>query len=1019
MRFTDWIQHHHRSILFLLSILGLGGLASSLSLPVSLFPKVDFPRVVVELDAGDRPAERMAIEVTWPVEEAVRAVPGVRSVRSATSRGSSEISINFDWGIDMVAGMLQVESAVGQAMGSLPSGVSFDVRRMDPTVFPVLGYSLVSDQESLSALRDIALYQVRPVLSTVTGVARVEVQGGAVEEYRVTVDPARLDAYGLSLSNVADALSASNVITAVGKLEENARLYLVLTDTRFTNLDQVGDTILRTGRDGLVRLSDIATVTRGTEPQWTRVTADGHDAVLFQVYQQPGSNTVSIADEARAKLAEIRKTLPKDVRVANWYDQSELILTSADTTRDMVVVGVVLAALILLLFLRNLRVTFIAALTVPMVLAATVLLLNVLGMSFNIMTLGGMAAAVGLIIDDAIVMIEHVMRRVRGMRGDHRAGVMAAAAEFTRPLAGSSASTIIIFAPLAFLSGVTGAFFKALSLTMAASLVISFLTAWLAVPILALHLLRPKDTSQEEAGALTRFSHRAYGAALRVGLRFPVLILLLLVVPLAYFGWTSYRAVGTGFMPPMDEGGFIIDTLSAPGTSLEETDRMVRQIGEILRQTPEVATYSRRTGLQLGGALTEANNGDFFVRLKPMPRRGIEEVMDDVRRRIERSIPGLDIEMAQLMEDLIGDLTAVPQPIEIKVFSDDGQLLSKIAPKVADAIGRVPGVVDVFDGVVVAGDALEIRVDRTKAALEGMKPDDVSSALGQFLDGVVTTSVRKGPKMVGVRVWIPKAARRRQDEIARLRIRAPDGHVLPLSRVATIKVLTGQPEIMREDLKRMVAVTGRISGRDLGSTVRDVKAVLDRPGMLPPGVYYRMGGLYAQQQIAFHGLLTVFVAAVLLVFVLLLFLYESYRVALSMMITTLLAVAAVFGGLLLTGTDLDITAMMGMTMVVGIVTEVSIFYFSEYQTLDPDIPPFERLIRAGANRMRPIAMTTFAAILALLPLALGLGRGAAMLRPLAIAIISGLVVQLPLVLTVLPGLMAVLRAGRTRAPPTP
>ena len=1014
MRFTDWVQHHHRSILFLLSILGIGGLASSLSLPVSLFPKVDFPRVVVELDAGDRPAERMAIEVTWPIEEAVRAVPGVRSVRSATSRGSSEISINFDWGVDMVAGMLQVESAVGQAMASVPAGVSFDVRRMDPTVFPVLGYSLVSDQESLSSLRDIALYQVRPVLSTVTGVARVEVQGGAVEEYRVTVDPARLDSYGLTLADVADALSASNVIMAVGRMEENARLYLVLADTQFASFEQVGDTVLRTGKDGLVRLSDIATVSRGIEPQWTRVTADGHDAVLFQVYQQPGSNTVAIADEARAKLDVIEKTLPKDVRVANWYDQSELILTSADTTRDMVVIGVVLAALVLLLFLRNLRVTFIAAITVPMVLAATVLLLSVLGMSFNIMTLGGMAAAVGLIIDDAIVMIEHVIRRVRGMRGDHRGGVMTAAAEFTRPLAGSSASTIVIFAPLAFLSGVTGAFFKALSLTMAASLVISFLTAWLAVPILALHLLRPKDTEQEEAGAITRFFHRAYGGILRIALRFPVLILLL-VVPLAYFGWTSYGAVGTGFMPPMDEGGFIIDTLSAPGTSLDETDRMVRQIGDILRHTPEVATYSRRTGLQLGGALTEANNGDFFVRLKPTPRRGIEEVMDDVRARIERSIPGLDIEMAQLMEDLIGDLTAVPQPIEIKLFSDDGKLLSDLAPKVADAIGSVPGVVDVFDGVVVAGDALEIRVDRTKAALEDMKPDDITSALGSFLDGVVTTSIRKGPKMVGVRVWIPREARGRRDEIARLRIRAPDGHVFPLSRVATIQVLTGQPEIMREDLKRMVAVTGRITGRDLGSTVRDVKAVLDRPGLLPPGVYYRLGGLYAQQQIAFRGLLTVFVAAVLLVFVLLLFLYESYRVALSMMVTTLLAVAAVFTGLLLTGTDLDITAMMGMTMVVGIVTEVSIFYFSEHQTLDPDLPAFDRLIRAGTNRMRPIAMTTFAAILALLPLALGLGRGAAMLRPLAIAIISGLVVQLPLVLTVLPGLMAALRAGR-RAP---
>jgi len=1001
MSFTDWVQRHRRSILFLIVVLAMGGLASSLKLPVALFPHVDFPRVVVNLDAGDRPAEQMAIEVTWPVEEAVRAVPGVRNVRSITSRGSAEISINFDWGVNMVAAALQVESAISQVSSGLPQGTTFQVRRMDPTVMPVLAYSITSDIHSLVELQDIALYQLRPLLSTVKGVAKVGVQGGAREEYQVVVDPARLVSFGLSLSDVAKAVSGANVITAVGKIEDHYKLYLTISDTRFHDLNQIRETILRSGGNGLVRLDDIATVSRGTVPQWTRATADGHDAVLFQIYQQPGGNTVQIAGEIKNKLAGFRPNLPKGIRIANWYDQSQLIVASANSVRDAIIIGVLFAVFVLWLFLRNIKMTFIAAITVPCVVAATILLLYALHMSFNIMTLGGMAAAIALIIDDMIVMQEQIVRGLRSGVGEHHARVMKAVQEFTRPLAGSSASTIIIFTPMAFLSGVTGAFFKSLSLTMASSLIISFFVAWLAVPLLADHLLNKKDADREEDGTLTRIFHRSYEAVMEHVLARPGLVMLM-IVPLIIIGWFSYRHLGSGFMPKMDEGGFILDYRSFPGTSLKETDRLLRQVESILQQTPDVQTYSRRTGFALGGTLSEANEGDFFVRLKSLPRRPIETVMDDVRNRIEHSVPGLQIEMALLMEDLIGDLTAVPQPIEIKLFSDDGGLLMKLGPQVAAVIRKIPGVVDVKDGIVLAGDALDIRVNRDKASLEGVTPEEVTQTLSDFLTGAVTTRIQQGPKMIGVRVRIPDDVRARVSDILNLRFRAPDGHLFPLKRVATLKAVTGQPQIMRDDLKRMIAVTGRISGRDMGSVIRDVKSVLKRPGLIPKGVYYSLGGLYAQQRIAFTGLITVFVSAVILVFLLLLFLYERFRVAVAILINTLLALAAVFIGLYVTGTEINISSMMGMTMIVGIVTEVAIFYFSEYRTLPAELEKETALIQAGKNRMRPIAMTTFAAILALLPLAMGIGQGSAMQKPLAIAIISGLVVQLPLVLIMLP-----------------
>ncbi len=758
---------------------------------------------------------------------------------------------------------------------------------------------------------------------------------------------------------------------------------------------------MRTGSNGIVELEDVATVEPSTEPQWIRVTADSKDAVLFSVYQQPGSNSVQIAADVKAQLDAYRARLAPGITIANWYDQSQLVTAAAASVRDAILIGIGLAALVLWLFLRNLKITLIAVMVVPTVLATTVVLLSVLGMSFNIMTLGGMAAAVGLIVDDAIVMIEHIVRRLRGTEAHDQNQVMNAAREFARPLSGSSASTLIIFAPLAFLSGVTGAFFKALSITMAAGLFISFVITRLAVPILADHLLTEKDANQEDDGRLTEWCRVRYAQWLGTLLRHPALLLLVLA-PMLVAGWTAFRSVGSGFMPAMDEGGFVLDYRSAPGTALSETDRLLRQVETIITAVPDVDTYSRRTGIGLGGGLSEANHGDFFVRLKSGPRRPLDVVMEDVRSRIEQQVPGLSVEMAQLMEDLIGDLTAVPQPVEIKLFADNPAQLPALAQSVADRIAKIPGIVSVLNGVNPAGDALMIRVDRVKAAMEGMDADTVTRTLNDNLTGTVTTQIAQGVKMVGVRVWIPPALRSTDRDVNILSLRAPDGHLFPLRRVATLEPVAGQPEIDRENLRQMVAVTARISGRDMGSTVTDVKAALSQPGAVPNGVTYQLGGLYQQQQIAFRGLMIVFAAAAVLVFVLLLFMYESFTLALSILVTALLAVSAVFIGLWLTHIDLNISAIMGMTMIIGIVTEVAIFYFSEHQALASSMGRHEALIAAGQNRMRPITMTTLAAILTLLPLALAIGHGSEMQQPLAIAIISGLVVQLPLVLGVMP-----------------
>ncbi len=1016
MRVAHWATRHARSILFLLGALVAGGIFGALALPVSLFPRVNFPRVQISLEAGDRPAERMVVEITRPVEEALRSIPGVRGVQSITGRGSAQVTLTFEWGADITSELLQAEGRVNKLLTSLPTGTTFDVRRMDPTVFPVIAYSITSDTRPLTELHDIVQYQLRPLLSGVNGVANVNLTGGARAEFRVELDPVRLSAHHMAPADVATALAATNVLTAVGRLEDRGKLYLVVTDARLNSTADITATVLRSSGGGIVRLSDVAQVRREPEPVYARATADGHDAVLFNVYQQPDGNTVKIAQGVRDLLAAEAVRLPRDVKITSWYDQSDLIVASAHSVRDAVAIGVALAALVLFLFLRDWKITLIAALAVPVVLTITALLLSVLNQSFNIMTLGGMAAAVGLVIDDAIVMSEHIVRRLRAeQRGELKSTVLRAADEFSKPLAGSSLSTIVIHIPPAFMVGVAGAFFASLSLSMASSLIISFLVAWLAIPVLAAAWLKGRDAARPEGGAFTERAHGAYASLMRHLLPHAWVIVPIAVV-LLVAGYLSYRSLPSGDLPSVDEGGFIIDYRAAPGTSFKETDRLCRQVEQIVAGLPEVQTYSRRTGYNLGGVeLGESNSGDFFVRLKPPPRRPIHEVIDEVEQKIARSVPGLDIETAQLMEDMIGDLTGRPQPVVVNLYSEDQAQLNDLAEKVKTALEKIDGVKEARSGIVPAGDSLDVHIDPVKASLEGIDPAAVTKSLADLLGGTVATQVAEREKLMGVRVWIPHESRKTTNDIGELQLRAPDGHLFPLKRVAKVSVNSGQPEITREDMKRMIAVTAR-SSRDLGSTIRDVKKVLDEPGLLPAGIRYRLGGMYEQQQIDFQGLLKVIIAASVLVFLLLLFLYESFRVAIAIMLTTLLAMVAVFGGLRLTGTQLNISSLMGMVMIVGNVTEVAIFYYSEYADAVTERTPFERLIAAGTYRMRAIVMTTLAAILALAPLAMGIGQGSGMLQPLAIAIIAGLIVQLPLVLIVLPALLVVLRSARFEPP---
>jgi CzcA family heavy metal efflux pump len=1007
---TRWLAAHVRSLLLAAILLAVGGIGAALKLPVSLFPHIDFPRVVVTADAGDRAADQTAIEVTRPLEEALRGVPGVQHIRSTTSRGSAEISLTFDWGQDMARAALQTEAVVNAAAPDLPAGVRFDVKRMDPTVFPILGLALTSAGRDPTALRTFADQQLRPLIAQVPGVAAVEVLGGGQAEYRVTIDPARLQALGLTLDDVAKALAANNVVTATGKLEDRSRLYLTLVDSRLRSAADIGAVAIKTGATpaaGVVPLSAVADIRLAAAPNWTRITAQGRDAVLLNIRQSPDADSVALVKAVNARLKAFAPQTPADVQIAPFYDQSELVKAAAASVRDAILLGALLAGAVLFLFLRSWRLMLITAVMLPAVLASACLLLLGLHMSFNMMTLGGMAAAVGLVVDDMVVMLEHVMRRLHEGPGDD--GVMAAAGEMARPLIGSSLSTVVVFSPLAFLGGVTGGFFRALAVTMSAALLISLAFALFVVPLLARAWVRPRDIADADraSGLMERLLGGYHGLSQRTLAR-PGLTVAIAAAVLLAVGGLSFSQLGSGFMPKMDEGGFVLDYKARSGAALSDTDRLLRQVEQIIRATPDVDSYSRRTGAQLGGGLTEADEGDFFIHLKHGKRRPVEDVMADIRQKVLSQVPGLDIETAQLMEDLIGDLTAVPQPIEVKLFGTDPATLRDAAHKVAPALEHIRGVVEVVDGLRVAGDDIVVRVDRPAAALEGLDPNAVAQQLQDLIGGGVATQVEHGQTVIGVRVVAPGSLHDRIEALSALRLRASDGHELPLSRVAAVTIEPGLQQITREDLQPFVGVTARLEGRDLGSAMAEVKRTVAKLS-LPAGVRVEYGGLYAEQQKSFSDMAVVFLAALLLVSLLLLYLFERWAVAASVIVVDLLAASAVFAGLWATGTELNISALMGLTMVVGAVTELAVFYFAE---LDFATPGSAGLAAAGRGRLRPILMSAVIAVLALSPLALGLGEGSAMQKPLAIAIISGLVAGAPLVLLVLPAIFALLTGRR-------
>jgi CzcA family heavy metal efflux pump len=1010
------------AILFLTAIVCLAGAWAGWTMPTSVFPQTDFPRVVILVDSGVIPAEQMMALVTRPIEEAMNDIPGVDSIRTTTSRGSAEINVFFNWSTDMEKSLLYVQGRLAQLAPSLPAEATFQTFRLTFSAFPIIGLSVTSPKHSAAELWELAQYTIKPRLIRTKDVARVDLVGGRVREYHIQVDPVKLEAHRLTLPQVAEALKKTNQIGSAGLLDENHQLYLALVGQLARNAEQISDLVIGEDNKAPVHVRDIGSVTPGVRPQYNVVTADGRESVLLNIRSQPYASTVDVAEGLKVELERMKRELPPDVAIAFFYDQSLLVRASIVSVWESIIVGLILSVIILVLFLRSWGTTLVATLVIPVSVLVTLVVMKLMGMTFNLMTLGGIAAAIGLIIDDAIVVVENIYTHVAaGM--ERRTAIETAVAEIAAPIVGSTLTPVVVFLPLAFLEGVTGVFFRALALTMVSALLTSLVLALTLTPTVALRFVRTggagDHNSNPRAGRWFGKVIRIYERALKPALARPWGAIGFSVIVLVG-SFVLYQAAESDFMPSQDEGAFVLDYFMPPGTSLSETDRVLRHVEQLLRSTPEVESYSRRTGARLALAIAEPNTGDFLVRLKAKRSRGVEDVTDDLRQQIEHSEPALHVSFAGILNDLIGDLTWSPAPIEIRLYSKDFAQLREKAAEIAKVIEGVPGVVDVFDGVVVTGPAVTLIPDREKLATLGMTVDDLTRIVQTAAYGNAASFVIEGDRQVSVRVLLPPGERNSLETIRRLLVRAPTGAALPVSALAKVEIESGQTELRRLDLRQMVAVSARLSGRDLGGAISDIQRTLAAKVKLPAGVSLEYGGLYEQQQASFRNLLGVLAAAVLLVFLVLVLEFRSFRHAVAIVWGALLSLFGVLLALKLTGTTLNIISFMGAIIGIGIVAKNGILLLDAVDHhLDEGMSLRDALAQSGARRLRPVVMTSLAAALGMLPLALGLTTGAQMLKPLAIAVIGGLAISVLLSLVVTPAVFLVLSGREAERGSTP
>ena len=725
---------------------------------------------------------------------------------------------------------------------------------------------------------------------------------------------------------------------------------------------------------------------------------------MIAIIKQPNANLIDLSDKMNEQVSALKKILPPGITLKPYYVQADFVRDSVRSVTDSVLIGLALAIIVSIIFLRSLKASATILITIPVTLALTLLCLYAIGYTFNIMTLGAIAASIGLIIDDAIVVVEQIQRTHEEHPDESSAVLVRKAIGYLFPaMVGSSISTIVIFFPFEWMSGVAGSYFKVLTNTMIITLVCSFLVTWIGLPVIYLILTRKKPKNSVEQKPVVHKSQRwisllIHRPVVSIGLMLGLSVAVFLMLP----------KLETGFLPEMDEGSIVLDYTSPPGTSLDETDRMLRRVETLLVKVPEVSGYSRRTGTQLGFFISEPNTGDYLIQLRKDRSRSTEDVIADIRKQIESTQPALRIDFGQVIGDMLGDLMTSVQPISIKVFGNDVKTLQSLATQIATVVDSVKGTADTFNGVVIAGASVNIAPDFAKIAQFGITPASLQYQMQTNLEGNIVGSILEREQMTPVRIINTDTNTRSMEGLSKLQVFMPTGRLKPIRELASVTVTTGDAELKRENLQSMGEVTARLDNRDLGSVIAEIRSKVGARVSLPQGYHIEYGGAYADQQRSFTELLKILIASCLLVFAVILFLFKDFRVAFLIIALAILGISGSVIALFVTNTPLNVGSYTGLIMIVGIIGENAIFTFQQFRDSLTTRNVDDSIVFAISTRLRPKLMTALGAIIALMPLALGIGTGAQLHQPLAIAVIGGFLAALPILLIVLPSMLRII-----------
>ena len=998
----NFFNSYKNPVTVLIVIIILGGFFAYSKMQTALFPEITFPKIKIIADAGQQPVKKMMITVTRQLENAIKQVPDLQRIRSTTSRGSCEISAYMDWYTNIDISKQRIESKINEIKNTLPPDIQITVERMNPSILPITGFSLESKNRSPIEMKLLAMYTIKPFLSQVEGVSEIRIIGGKQKEYWMVLNVQKMSSLGITPDMVNTALAQTNFIKSNGYLSDYRLLYLTVTDAAVSSKEQLSNIVLSNNGKRIILLKEIAEVQIQEAKEYIKVNANGHEGRLLAVIKQPNSNLVDLSERMNQKLKELKKIIPKDVTIQPFYVQADFVKDSIKSVTDSLFVGLALAIIVAIIFLRSLKASSVILITIPVILCLSIICLYAIGQTLNIMTLGALAAAIGLIIDDAIVVVEQIHRTHEEHPEEPSNKLVKKALDYLLPaMVGSSLSTIVIFLPFVLMSGVAGAYFKVMTDTMIITLVCSFFVTWIALPVIYLRLSRKVNRVKK-----TKVQHKVPNQKW-VGFFITKPYLSLIIIgALAFSVYFIYPKLETGFLPEMDEGSIVLDYNSPPGTSLEETDRILREVEKILVKVPEVEAYSRRTGTQMGFFITEPNRGDYLIQLKKSRTKTTEEVISDIRKKVESTQPALRIDFGQVIGDMLGDLMTSVQPIEVKVFGNDQATLQSLSKKIAAIIGKVEGTADVFDGIVIAGPSINIEPNYSAMAQYGITASNLQFQMQSSLEGNLVGTVYDKDQLSNLRLIYPGSKTLSVADIEKTPVFLPSGKLHPINQLANIRINNGDAEIQREDLQSMGVVTARLEKRDLGSTIKDIQKSINDNIVLPQGYAIVYGGSYADQQQSFKELLIILISSSLLVFGVILFLFKDFSISMIILLISVLGISGSYMGLYFTGTALNVGSYTGLIMIVGIIGENAIFTFLQFrESLKLSNNVDEAIIYSISTRLRPKLMTALGAIIALLPIAMGIGTGAQLHQPLAIAVIGGFIIALPLLLIVLPSLI--------------